>query len=61
MRPYLQCPQHRILHGLLGQLEMSRSEKPCQVREDAARLMPEQMFQYRSGLFAASTGAAHIA
>jgi hypothetical protein len=41
VRPCLQSPQHGFLHGLLGQLEMSRPEEPRQVGQYPPRLMPE--------------------
>jgi hypothetical protein len=38
--------EHGFLHGLFGEFEMSRSEEACEMRENAAGLMPEQVFQH---------------
>jgi len=38
------------LHCLFGEINIRRTEQAGQVRYHAPRLMPEQMFQQRSGL-----------
>ncbi len=52
MRPGLPGAEHGFLHGLFGEFEMSGSEEAGEMRENAAGLMPEQMFQYRAGVIA---------
>ena len=54
--PRFQSAQHRLLHGLLGQFQMRRTEETRQVCEDTAPLMPEQMFQHGAGF----THSVHI-
>ena len=48
--PGLERPQHGFLHSLLGQVEIRRAEQTRQVRDHAARLPPEEVFQQNPGI-----------
>ena len=50
VRPRLERADHRLLHRLLGERDVSRSEQPCQAGHHAARLMPEQVFEEQPGI-----------
>ena len=43
--PGLQRPEKRLLHSLLGEIEVGRTEHTGEVRHDPAGLMPEQVFE----------------